>query len=101
MMALWEQDEITIAELIEKTAIDGGAMTQILKKMADKYLLQMLKNHRDKRQRFVQLTQLGQDLKLKAVDIPYQIGCKFDHIDSEQTQQLMQLLDLVVNDLTE
>jgi DNA-binding MarR family transcriptional regulator len=76
-------------------------MTQILKKMADKCLLQMLKNHRDKRQRFVQLTQLGQDLKLEAVDIPYQIGCKFDHIDSEQTQQLMQLLDLVVNDLTE
>ncbi len=53
MMALWEQDEITIAELVEKTAIDGGAMTQILRKMADKCLLQMLKNHRDKRQRFV------------------------------------------------
>ena len=101
MMALWEQDEITIAELVEKTAIDGGAMTQILKKMADKCFLQMLKNHRDKRQRFVQLTQLGQNLKLKAVDIPYQIGCKFDHIEREQTQQLMQLLDLVVNDLTE
>ncbi len=31
MMALWEQDEITIAELVEKTAIDGGAMTQILR----------------------------------------------------------------------
>ena len=33
MMALWEQDKITIAQLVEKTAIDGGAMTQILKKI--------------------------------------------------------------------
>ncbi|KKM18622.1 hypothetical protein LCGC14_1663810, partial [marine sediment metagenome] len=39
MMALWEEDKITIAQLLKKTAIDGGAMTQILKKMTDKQLL--------------------------------------------------------------
>ena len=33
MMALWEQDGITIADLVLTTSIDGGAMTQILKKM--------------------------------------------------------------------
>ncbi len=38
MMALWEQDEVTIAELVAKTAIDGGAMTQILKKMSEEIL---------------------------------------------------------------
>ena len=32
MMALWEKDKITITELLDKTLIDGGAMTQILKK---------------------------------------------------------------------
>ena len=32
MMALWEQDKVTIAELVKKTAIDGGAMTQILRR---------------------------------------------------------------------
>lgn len=32
IMASWEQDKITIAALVEKTAIDSGAMTQILKK---------------------------------------------------------------------
>jgi DNA-binding MarR family transcriptional regulator len=36
MMALWEKDNITIAKLIERTAIDGGAMTQILKKWPTK-----------------------------------------------------------------
>lgn len=98
MMALWEQDQITIAELLEKTAIDGGAMTQILKKMADKQLLEIIKDEQDKRKRLVQLTVEGQALKQKAAHIPKEIGCKFNQIDKTQTQQLMQLLDLVVED---
>ncbi|MFQ3206443.1 MAG: DNA-binding MarR family transcriptional regulator [Glaciecola sp.] len=101
MMALWEEDEVTIAELVRKTSIDGGAMTQILKKMTDKWLLEIIKDDQDKRQRFVKLTPKGQSLKLKAVDIPTKIGCKFTSLDSEQTQQLIQLLDLVVIDLSE
>jgi DNA-binding MarR family transcriptional regulator len=101
MMALWEQDKITIAQLVEKTAIDGGAMTQILKKMADKSLLNIVKDQQDKRKRLVKLTQQGQALKLDAVNIPNKISCKFNSIDSAQVKQLMQLLDLVVNDLGE
>ena len=101
MMALWEQDEITIAELIDKTAIDGGAMTQILKKMSDKSLLAVIKDEHDKRKRLVQLTKHGQSLKLKAADIPKNILCKFDSVDATQAKQLMQLLDLVVNDLAD
>lgn len=101
MMALWEQDKITIAELLEKTAIDGGAMTQILKKMADKNLLNIVKDQKDKRKRLVRLTQQGQALKTEAVNIPNKISCKFASIDSEQAKQLMQLLDCVVNDLAE
>ncbi|MFQ3192817.1 MAG: DNA-binding MarR family transcriptional regulator [Paraglaciecola sp.] len=101
MMALWEQDKITIAELLEKTAIDGGAMTQILKKMDDKILIHVVKDQQDKRKRLVQLTQQGQALKIEAVNIPNKISCKFNRIDSAQVKQLMQLLDLVVNDLGE
>jgi len=99
MMALWEEDKITIAELITKTAIDGSAMTQILKKMADKTLLAVIKDKKDKRKRFIQLTKDGQALKQKAADIPSKIHCKFNSIDSSQALQLMQALDLVINDL--
>jgi DNA-binding MarR family transcriptional regulator len=99
MMALWEQDKITIAELLGKTAIDGGAMTQILKKMADKCLLEIIKDEQDKRKRLVQLTKQGKALKLEAVNVPSEIGYKFESIDSDQALKLMQLLDLVVSDL--
>jgi len=99
MMALWEKDQITIAELIKKTAIDGGALTQILKKMTDKNLLAVVKGEHDKRKRLIQLTENAQTLKLKAVNLPNEIRCKFNSIDKVQAQQLMQTLDLVVNDL--
>jgi DNA-binding MarR family transcriptional regulator len=101
MMALWEQDQITIAELLAETAIDGGAMTQILKKMSDKGLLEIIKDEQDKRKRLVQLTSEGQALKKQAANIPKQIKCNFTSIDSGQIEQLMQLLDLVVDDLAE
>lgn len=101
MMALWEEDEITIAELLEKTAVDGGAMTQILKKMADKALLEVIKDEQDKRKRLVKLTPDGQTLKKKAANIPQKILCNFTSIDSTQVEQLMQLLDSVVDDLAE
>ena len=101
MMALWEHDKITIAALLEKTLIDGGAMTQILKKMADKCLLEIIKDEHDKRKRLIKLTQQGRVLKTQAIDIPNKISCKFHSIDSTQVKQLMHLLDLVVNDLAD
>ncbi|MBA6263778.1 MAG: MarR family transcriptional regulator [Colwellia sp.] len=101
MMALWEEDKITISALLERTMIDGGAMTQILKKMTDKCLLNIIKDDDDKRKRLVELTTQGQVLKAKAANIPHSIRCEFNSIDSIQANQLMQLLDLVVNDLTD
>jgi DNA-binding MarR family transcriptional regulator len=101
MMALWENDKVTIAELLEKTVIDGSAMTQILKKMSDKSLLEIIKDEDDKRKRVVRLTLKGRVLRQKAVNIPSQIGCKFKSIDDKQATMLMRLLDLVVYDLAD
>jgi len=100
MMALWEKDSITIAELIDKTVIDGSALTQILKKMSDKQLLAVIKDAKDKRKRVVKLSESGQALKLEALSIPDEIRCKFSSVDAEQAQQLMTLLDLLVKDLS-
>ena len=99
MMALWEKDQISIAELLEKTAIDGGAMTQILKKMSDKALLSITKDSQDKRKRLVQLEAKGKAMQDQAVDIPSQIRCRFPSINEQQALQLIELLDLVNSDL--
>jgi len=99
MMALWEKDQISIAELLEKTAIDGGAMTQILKKMSDKALLSITKDSQDKRKRLVQLEAKGKAMQDQVADIPSQIRCRFPSINEQQALQLIELLDLVNSDL--
>ncbi|MFY8325334.1 MarR family winged helix-turn-helix transcriptional regulator [Pseudoalteromonas sp. ZZD1] len=100
MMALWEKDKISINELLDKTAIDGGAMTQILKKMTEKQLLHIVKDEQDKRKRMVQLQAAGTQLQLKAESIPAQIRCKFPSISESEATQLISLLDKINSDLT-
>ncbi len=99
MMALWEKDEITIAELVEKTAIDGSAMTQILKKMSDKQLLNIIKDKHDGRKRVIKLLTQGKDMQTDAASIPEQIRCHFPSLNTDEAQQLTALLDKVIQDL--
>ena len=95
MMALWEKDGITIAELLEETSIDGGAMTQILKKMTDKSLLSIVKDEDDKRRKVIKLEPHGDELRHQAASIPDKIKCSFSHMTEQEAQQLIELLDKV------
>jgi len=100
MMALWEEDEVTIAQLLQKTAIDGGAMTQILKKMTDKQLLMVIKDDNDKRKKLVKLQSHGVKMQFQAAAIPQQIRCQFPSINEQEAMQLISLLDKLNTDLS-
>ena len=100
MMALWEKDNISIAELLDKTHIDGGAMTQILKKMSDKHLLSIVKSEQDKRKRVVKLQPKGTELQHQAAMIPDQIRCHFPSIDESEAHTLISLLDKINSDIS-
>ena len=71
LMALWEANNITIAELLERTAIDGGAMTLILKKLNEKQFLTIEKDEYDKRVKRVMLTEEGKSKKHIAQKRPF------------------------------
>lgn len=101
MMALWENDGISITALLEKTAIDGSAMTQILKKMDDKQLLSIVKDEQDKRKRVVKLSSNGQQLQSKAAKIPEHIRCHFPSLNDTEANQLVHLIDKIIKDINE
>jgi DNA-binding MarR family transcriptional regulator len=92
-MALWETDNLTIAELLTLTAIDGGAMSLMLKKLESKGLLQVVKDESDKRAKRVLLTQKGKDAKTTAEQVPKQMLCKLQGMTTEESRQLKDLLD--------
>ncbi|MCV2884504.1 MarR family transcriptional regulator [Aestuariibacter sp. AA17] len=101
MMALWEQDHISIASLLTKTGIDPGAMTLILKKVEEKGLIEIQKSETDKRSKFVFLSESGSKLADQAKHIPEQLTCQFDDVDRTAFNQLIALLDTLNTSLAE
>ncbi|MDO6475392.1 MarR family transcriptional regulator [Alteromonas sp. 1_MG-2023] len=93
MMALWEQDDVTIAGLLNKTLIDGGAMSLILKKLEQKGLLTVKQNEKDKRVKKVLLTEAGRAAKTTAEAVPAQMLCKFQGMTADEARQLVTLID--------
>ncbi|MGQ8364838.1 MarR family winged helix-turn-helix transcriptional regulator [Glaciecola sp. 1036] len=97
MMALWEHDDITIAQLLNKTMIDGGAMSLILKKLEIKGFIHIRGDHKDKRVKRVLLTKQGKEAKQEARFVPEQMLCKLKGMTVEEGKQLISLIDKLQN----
>jgi len=76
MMVMWEQKEITVKALGEKLFLDSGTMTPVLKSLESKGYVMRKRSTTDERSVSVFLTDHGEALKEKAVDIPGKVaGC--------------------------
>ena len=70
MLALWEEDEITVGTLGEKLFLDSGTLTPLLKRMEVAGLLKRARSGTDERQVFIHLTDKGRALKRAAAQVP-------------------------------
>ncbi len=93
LMALWEEDNLTIHPLIEKTKIDAGSLTLILNKLKEKKMLKITASKEDKRKKLVQLTKKGLKLEEKCQNIPEQMICELTDFSKYDFTQLKTLLD--------
>jgi len=99
MMALWEEDDIVINQLLEKTLIDAGAMSLILKKLQAKSLISLNSSDIDKRIKVLKLTTQGLSLKKLAMGIPAQLMCRASSLSEEEINTLKSLTDKLNSDL--
>lgn len=74
LMALWEEDNITVKALGDKLYLDSGTLTPLLKKMEKQHLILRTRSAQDERNVYIQLTNEGIEMKEKAIAIPDQIG---------------------------
>jgi len=96
MMVMWEEKEITVKALGEKLFLDSGTMTPVLKSLEAKGYVTRKRSTTDERSVTVFLTDSGEALKEKAVDIPAKVaGCV--GLDGEEALQLYRLLYKVLN----
>ena len=91
MMVMWEQKEITVKALGEKLFLDSGTMTPVLKSLEAKGYVTRKRSTIDERSVSVFLTDNGEALKEKAVDIPAKVaGCT--NLTAEEGLQLYRIL---------
>lgn len=75
LMALWEQDNITVKDLGKRLYLDSGTLTPMLKKLEALDYIKRIRSSSDERNVFIQLTEKGNGLKKEALEIPKNMIC--------------------------
>lgn len=91
MMVMWERKSVNVKELGECLYLDSGTLTPLLKKLESKGFVTRMRSDKDERNLVVAITEDGEKLKDKAVEIPFQIaGCT--NLTPEEGMQLYGIL---------
>lgn len=76
MLALWESDGISLAELAAKLHTNPPSLTPVIRRLAERGLLTRDRADDDERRLKIRLTAAGEKLRDQARDIPYQMLCQ-------------------------
>lgn len=91
MMVLWERKQMNVKELGKYLYLDSGTLTPVLKKLEQKGLVERTRSKEDERVLSVTLTESGNALKDKAVEIPSLIGACVN-LEPEEAKLLYKIL---------
>lgn len=91
MLVLWEKRSLTTKELGNILYLDSGTLTPLLKKMEAGGLLTRMRSREDERNLVITITEAGEALKERAVDIPQKVmACtKLDRKDAETLYRIL------------
>lgn len=97
MLALWEEDQLTVGSLSARLLTDPGSLTPILKRLESEGLIRRIRSTSDERVVELYLTDRGQELYQQALHIPQCLATSCGY-SSEQLQKLQaELLQLRAN----
>lgn len=91
MMVLWQEKCVSVKSLGEKLFLDSGTLSPVLKSLESKKLILKTRDDSDERSVNVSLTETGEKLKDKALQIPLKMA-ECAPIDGEDAAQLYKLL---------
>lgn len=86
MMALWEEDDLSVKALGEKVGLDSGTLSPLLKRLEQMRYVARRRDAADERVVFITLTADGRALKARALQVFSTIGnltgCDIAEIES-------------------
>ncbi len=96
MMALWEEDGITLGELSQRSKLDKGFLTTLLSKLIEKKVISVRPSKEDRRSKLVYLLAKGERMREEASDIPQRLICQYDVGEEFDYEELKFLLDQII-----
>jgi MarR family transcriptional regulator, organic hydroperoxide resistance regulator len=98
LLALWQQDNISLGELGSQTLFDSGTLTPLVKKLEQKGLLQRQGSKQDERVKHVLLTAAGRALQQQLAGVMTALRCQIT-LSDERLVQLRSLARQVQQDI--
>ena len=92
LLALWEQDDVTVSALGERLALDSGTLTPLLKRLEQLQLVQRQRSARDEREVHLSLTPQGQALRDQVGPLKARLLCD-SGVDLDRLHDLRDGLD--------
>ncbi len=87
MLALWQEDGLTVRALGEQLHLNSGTLTPMLKRMEQAGLVRRTRDKQDERLVRTELTEAGRGLRTRALHVP----CKVAEIMGLPVERLMQI----------
>ena len=98
LMVVWEKREVNVKELGEKLYLDSGTLTPVLKNLEAKGYVCRTRSTTDERVLNVKITDKGEALKDKALDVPQKVaGCV--KLAPQEAVELYRLLHKILGNM--
>lgn len=83
MMVMWEKKKVNEKELSKALFLKSNTLAPLLKRLKEKGYIEIKKDKLDKRNLVISLTNKGEELKEKAVEVPSSIAKEFNLSEEE------------------
>ncbi len=103
LLVLWEENTKSVKQIGEKLFLESNTLTPLLKRLEQKQIIVRKRDKNDERTVLISLTEIGQELKEKALNIPSEVADTLQNFDvsDEQMQNFKHTLLKLVENLNE
>ncbi|MCR4813405.1 MAG: MarR family transcriptional regulator [Lachnospiraceae bacterium] len=91
MMVLWEEKKVNEKLICEALCLKSNTVTPLLKKLESKGYIKKCKDSEDERNLVITLTEYGEELKDRALNVPKKIACEIN-LSNEDAMTLYKIL---------
>jgi len=96
LMALWQEDNVSISSLASKTKLTAATMTPLLKRLEQKGFIRREIKPGNERQKNIKLTTAGRELSFKSSEVTNQAFCSTG-LSRKQANELIWLCHKIIS----